>query len=369
MSQDPNQRRRNLEDENSEMEPTKSRFNVGMIAPVLISVVLSLVLVYLLFNPTQKMASKDVEARLTTAQTEMTKKVTDLVAPYANLKDEITTANKKQIEVALSNVPSSADVINAKSLADNAIKVADNAKNQADSSLNMANSALSETNNLKQSVSALQQSVKTTTDNTAVISSLQSDLVTLKTTVTTQESKIKALQTVVDELGGDSTTITDDGDTVTTNDISIKVTSGSRVILGNVGNTFAAPYNTDANYTSLKFRLTNKSNVDVTIYELKLNLSRYKYNGSSNLEDYDFEISPNATFAAGKTCFYTDSSSSSKAVLISSTTYDIGANDYLDVTVYIRAKFNSGYDDFDSNTTYYLRLTPSMSITDWDTND
>jgi hypothetical protein len=367
---DPNRRRQSSEDDDEfggGGTPKKKGLTINPIALSIGAVLVSILAVYLLFSPTSKISSVEVDKKLTDYQTTMTKTVTDKITPLIGLQQTITDSVTKQISAAVANVPTVQSVQSAQTMAQSAQTAADSAKT-------IANDAKSTIGSVKAVADKAQSDLTIANNSISTLNKQNSELVVeinaLKTTNTTLQSDIASMKsnyttlnnTVSSHINGTTST----GIVVDTSDLTVNVV-GSRLILDNIGNIYGSSY---TNYTALKFRITNKSAADITVYELKLNLQRYKYNGSNNLEDYDIGIASSSAFSAGDNAFVLDDSSSTKLVYTSSRTYDVSANSYDDFTVYVRAKFNTGYADMDlANNSYYLRLTPTMSVTDFDKNN
>lgn len=194
--QDPNQRpvrRRELIEDDGDSSGLSSKFNIASIAiPVIVSVVISLIAVYALFNPMDKASKTEIAEQLEDSTTNMTKIVTDKLIPFNTLKSDITNANTKQINDALSNLPSTQSINEAKSLAQ-----------QAQSNIE----------SVKAQINSLQNdSKRLTEDSTGLLSKYEA----LKTQYTTLETKSNSLSDEITKLKADisnnNSTIDDDDD-------------------------------------------------------------------------------------------------------------------------------------------------------------
>jgi len=381
MSQDPRDRRGRMNSEGDgehySGEPlSKLGLNLNSIIPIVIAVVLSMVLVYFFFSPMDKASATVLDTKITEAKTEFAKTLTDTVAPFKTLKTDLVKSNTDQINSAIAGMPTTQQITDIKNLAtqaqtasDNAQKVAAQAQSDATKAQQTATQAQgsatalqNDVNGLKTSVNNIQSQVGSNTQVNSKVATLESNVATLMAERDTLKAQYEALKTRVDDYIDDGGSATP----VPTGDLVVKPI-GTRLILSNIFNNYPS---SDSNYIPFQFRITNKSTKDITVYELKLNLARYKYNGSSDLEDYDIQISPDKFFTTGKVAFILDDSTSGKLVYTSTGTYDVDANDSRDITVYVRALLNSSYVEYDAALApYYLRLTPTLSVIDFDSNE
>jgi hypothetical protein len=246
MGVDP-RRRQNMDDDDNNPDgspPKKMGFNMNMIVPIVVSVALSLILVYFFFNPTDKASSSVLDTKLTESKTEVTKSITDLTSKFEKLKTDITSANTKQINDALVGLPSTQTLKEAKDLAAQAQSTAtqsqttaNQAQTDATNAKQTANQSQTTLTQLQSTISQVQTDVNSLKSQVTTNPQVANDVATLKSTVASLQTTVTTLQNKVNEIPAPTPTSTttptstSTGSTSTMGNVVVKVTSYNGTII------------------------------------------------------------------------------------------------------------------------------------------
>jgi hypothetical protein len=293
-----------------------------------------------------------LDNRVSAVETDL-KKIPDV----SDIKEAVTKANAADVKAA-----------DAQSKLTDTLSKATDAQTKASDAQSKATDAQSKSADAQAKIVALQKEIEAlkSTDGSSTWSQTSKDVEALKTQLTTLQGKVDTLTKTTDGTT-DSTDLIDNGE------LSIKVSSGKYLYINDIGG--QALYKpqvagSGAAYPYLKFKISNESQSDVSVYEIKLTLTREDYyGGDSNLVDYEFEVSTSSSF--GTDAFVIDSASAKKVTFYSVVTYDVDADDYDEIPIWIRVKFtqdNELYNQSITDNTYpgRLKLTSSISITDYE---
>jgi hypothetical protein len=313
-------------------------------------------------------------------------RITALETQHANTDGNAAKLETRvsSVEKSIKNIPDINEVNDAVKKANTAVtsineaqsKINETQSKAADAQLK-ANDAQTKANDAQNKlvesqakITALEKEIATLkqADSSATWSQTQTDISALKSQLTTLQNKVDALNTSTGTTGDD-----DDTNLIDSGALSIKVTSGKYLYINDIGGqALYKPQVTGsgASYPYLKFKISNDSKNDVSVYEIKLTLTREDYyGGDSNLANYEYEISTSSSF--GTDAFVVDSTSAKKVTFYSVVTYDIEADDYDEIPIWIRVKFNQDNELYDQSITENsypgrLKLTSSISITDYE---
>jgi len=160
--QDPSRRRQVEDDDENEGggQPQKSKFN-GLI-PIVVSVVLSLIMVYFLFNPTDKASSTILDSKLSTQNETVTKQLTDLTTKMTTMQNTITNNNSQQINNALANIPTQSSVTQVQNSVNQIQSDISSLKTQINNESDLVTKNANELEVLKQQVTDLTTKVNAT---------------------------------------------------------------------------------------------------------------------------------------------------------------------------------------------------------------
>ena len=198
MAQDPIRRRR---DEDYDDEP-KAKREISPIALALGSVVLAVLVVYLLFNPSGKMDKTDVQKQLDANNTEVTKQLTDTTVKFNKLQTDMATANAVQIKDAISKLPDAQVAVDAKNIATAAKSTADSVKALADKAQSDATQAQKSADVVNSNINVVKTDLdKKLADNTASLAKLQKQVDDLTTKVNAQPTPTVATNTNTNTSG------------------------------------------------------------------------------------------------------------------------------------------------------------------------
>jgi len=358
MSQDVNRRDRRIDDEGNEIQYGSSgsqpqrNLNINPVFLSIGAVIVSLVAVYFLFGLSDKMTKADATKIITTSQTELTKTITDMVAPFKNLKADITASNAKQIADAMVNVPNAQIITNIQNTADTAKKNSETAVTNANEANTKATDAKSTADGATQKANSLQielESAKNEITNLkAANASKDVEIASIKTSLTTINSNIAAINSGDIDSGDTSTS-----DTTSSTGISVTKISGTSTSYL----TYELPANGDIIDKYFQIKVTNNNtSKDATDMNLCVTLTDSRGNlDNSSIDELVGLVS--AVYPANvKMAFSVDGDQTSTKAYFISDSFNLDAGgDYIRFYLHVRMSSTIGED-------VTCKITPSFKI-------